>query len=186
MQIIIEIVGWCGSLLYLLSYILLAVNLIEKGKGYYYLNIIAAIFVIIISLEKTTYQAVVINLLWGMISLNSLYRFFKTKAPIKLSVFRLINILLLLIFTSVLFLNVTEGINLFGWLSVVYFISSYFYFASSYISEKEFHIWNFLAALSIIPQLYIDQNWPVIVLETFWAAFAVWGYIKEDERLIPD
>ncbi len=186
MQIIVEIIGWCGSILYLLSYILLAVNLLERGKFYYYLNIVAAVFVVIISLEKTTYQAVVINLLWGAISLNSLYKYIQTKAPVKPSVFRFINLFLLLICIGLIFSNTSAGIQVFGWLSVAYFISSYFYFASNYISEREFHIWNFLAALAIIPQLYVDQNWPVIVLEIFWAAFAVWGYFGEDGKLVPD
>lgn len=186
MQTVIEIIGWSGSILYLLSYILLAINLIDKGRVYYYLNIVAALFVIIISFEKTTYQAVVINFLWGLISFNSIYKFFKTSAPLKPAFFRFINILLLLTVTAITLLNANFGIQLFGWLSVIYFISSYFYFASNYISEKEFHIWNFLAALAIIPQLYIDQNWPVIVLEVFWAAFAVWGYKTEEGKLIPE
>jgi hypothetical protein len=174
-----EITGWAGFILYLIAYMLLATNHITAGKLYYILNILAAVCITVVSVYKGTVQAVLVNLLWGLISCTGLSG---TKIRSHADITAIFRFLIIGLFgtSAVLFVFGQEywTIRLLAWIYVLAFIISYWLFISHKISVFEFHIWNLVASLTILPKLIVDYNWPVFALEILWALAAVTGLAK--------
>lgn len=175
----IEIVGWIGSIIYIVAYFLLTYKIIEKGKIYYLLNKIAALLIIIISIKKNTFQPVVINGLWLYISylgynkINLKIEFLtKNMMHIISLIFTLVAIITYFIYERNL------SFDILAWLSVFAFSSSYFLFSTKKIKERTFHFYNLIAAIAIIPKMYIFDNFQVVTLEVIWAFLALQAYIK--------
>lgn len=179
----IEIIGWIGSIIYIIAYILLAYKLIEKEKLYYLLNKIAASLIIIISLYKNTTQPIVINGLWLYIS----YLGYRKK---KLKITFLTPLIMHFITTGMIIAailvnfiyNFQFSFDILAWLSVFAFSSSYFLYSNDYIKENIFHLYNLTAALAIIPKMILFDNFQVVVLEVLWAIFAFQAYIKSSRN----
>lgn len=178
---ILEIIGWAGSILYILSYFLLSYNIIKREKLYYLLNKIAALLIIIISVYKETYQSVIVNLIWlyisylGYINKTLTFKFFTE------NIMHMISILFLSAsFLIICFFNYFLFIEVLAWFSVFAFSSAYFLFSVKEIKEKMFHLYNFIAALSLIPKMIEFENYQVLILEILWAFFALSAYIKNN------
>lgn len=176
---IIETIGWLGFLLYLLAYLLLATKIITANFTYYLLNIIAALFVVIISVLKGTVQTIVINVIWGLISYLAIIKYRLKFSMLRPSFFRIWHITIFIISGFFVLIDPYWSVILFGWCSVFYFLDALLLYSNNIIKQSEFHIWNFLAAVTILPQLIHDSNWQVLVLEICWALFAVYGLIAE-------
>ncbi|NIV94845.1 hypothetical protein GWN42_19145 [candidate division KSB1 bacterium] len=175
-----EIIGWFGFALYLIAYFLLAINRIAAGTLYFSLNIVAALGITVVSMYKGTYQAVVVNVLWIGISClgitqYKLRNFFDARTPFRISMIILLAIAVALVLSG----QDHWAIALLGWIYVLAFILSYLLFVDRRITLFEFHIWNFVAPLSILPKLIVDANWPVFALEVFWALSASFGIAQK-------
>jgi len=177
-----EIMGWIGSFLYIFSYFLLAYKIIDNGKLYYLLNKIAAALIIIISFVKNTFQPIVINTIWFYISYMAYHQ-----KDIKIS---FLNKYLLYFGTTIflissfifLFIEINLSFEILAWFSVFSFSISYFLYSMGNIDEKSFHFYNFLAAISLIPKMILFSNYQVVILETLWAIFALYAYIKNSKN----
>ncbi len=180
---LIEIVGWIGSIVYILAYFLLTYKIIEKDKLYYLLNKIAATLIIIISIKKNTFQPIIINGLWLYISYLG---YNKINFEIKCLNKKMMHLISLIVILSSLIAGFLYGSKLFfdllAWLSVFAFSSSYFLFSMKKIKEKIFHFYNLMAALAIIPKMYMFDNHQVVILEVLWAIFALQAYIKSSKN----
>jgi ABC-type transport system involved in multi-copper enzyme maturation permease subunit len=67
------ILGWVGTLAYLLAYFLLSINKINSNQLIYHaLNIIGAIGLTTNALYYADLPNVVVNLVWGLIALTAL------------------------------------------------------------------------------------------------------------------
>ncbi len=176
---IIETIGWLGFLLYLIAYLLLATKIITANFTYYLLNIIAALFVVIISVLKGTVQTIVINVIWGVISYLAIIHYRLKLSLLNPVYFRFLHIAIFLISALSALIDPYWSVVLFGWCSVFYFLDALLLYSNKIIKQSEFHIWNFLAAVTILPQLIHDSNWQVLALEVCWALFAVYGLIAE-------
>lgn len=67
------ILGWIGTLAYLLAYFLLSINKINSNQLIYHtLNIIGAIGLTANALYYADLPNVVVNLVWGLIALTAL------------------------------------------------------------------------------------------------------------------
>lgn len=182
-MIILEIVGWIGSFVYILSYFLLAYKFIEKGKLYYFLNKVAAVLIILVSYYKNTFQPIVINVIWLYISYLGYYCKTVEIRFINKLFLHITSTLFFFIFTLLLLFSTKElSFEVIAWFSVFAFSCSYFLFSTQKINEQTFHIYNFLAAVTLIPKMILYDNYQVVVLEFLWALFALIAYIKNSKN----
>ena len=178
---ILEIIGWMGSILYVLSYFLLSRQLIKKGKTYYLLNGLAALCVVIISIYKNTYQPVAINIIWFYIS----YLGYNSKSIkhtiVNASFMNIVTILFIIVSLYSYYCCESFTYDILAWLSVFAFSSSYFLYVTDQITDKTFHFYNIIAALSILPKMIIFENYQVLLLEFFWVLLATSAYIRHSK-----
>ena len=77
-KIIIDIIGWSGSLCVVLAYALLSIHKLNaRSKLYQLLNIIGSFCLIINTLFYTSYPSTFINVVWlviGIFALINIYR----------------------------------------------------------------------------------------------------------------
>lgn len=180
---IIEIVGWVGSLIYIVSYFLLTYKIIQKDKLYYLLNKIAAFLIIVISIKKNTFQPIVINSLWLYISYLGYNKLnYEVKFLTKYLMHTISLVLVLMIFVFYFLYNIQVSFEVLAWFSVFAFSSSYFLYSMKKINEKVFHFYNLIAALAIIPKMFLFGNYQVVILEILWALFALKAYVKNTEN----
>lgn len=180
---LIEVLGWLGSFIYIVSYFLLSYKIIEKGKFYYLLNKLAAALIVLISISKNTLQPIIINAIWLYISYLG---FYGKSLEIKylnryfLHITSLFFVVIALIGSY--FKSASFTFEVMAWLSVFSFSVSYFLYSMNMIKEKAFHFYNLLAALSIIPKMVMFENYQVVLLEILWAFFALQAYIKNTKN----
>ena len=79
-QNIINILGWTGSVLYLLAYALVSAKKAEGDSLLYQgINIVAGIFLVIYTLSLQAYATTVLNAVWVAIGLFTLGRKWLTR-----------------------------------------------------------------------------------------------------------
>lgn len=182
MNFFFEIIGWIGSFIYILSYFLLAYKIISKGKLYYLLNKIAAGLIVIISLIKNTYQSIAINSIWLYISYMSYHKKEVKSFFLNSFIMHLVSTLFFLVFIVCIFIDIKLSFEVLAWYSVFGFSTSYLLHSKEDISEEIFHLYNFSAALSLIPKMILFENYQVVVIEVLWAIFALSAYIKNSKN----
>ncbi|WP_336515456.1 CBU_0592 family membrane protein [Pollutibacter soli] len=74
------ILGWTGTISYLLAYLLLSLNKLKSSqKIYHFLNIIGAVGLTMNAFFFRDYPNVAVNLAWGIIALSAVIFFTKQK-----------------------------------------------------------------------------------------------------------
>ena len=72
-HIIYPIVGWIGTIAYLLGYLLLATNKLKSDQvSYHVLNIIGSIGLTANAVYYTDLPNIVVNVVWGMIAAGAI------------------------------------------------------------------------------------------------------------------
>lgn len=177
----VEAIGWLGTATYLLAYALLAGGIIGRGRFYFGLNAAAALAVTVVAASTATWQSVTINLLWAAISV---YGLLAVPPPVRWvapgwargAVAMLIAGGLLGIVAAVFHRPLFHaGVTVLGWGAVAAFLFGYALFVARRIDRMAFHGFNLAAAAAILPQLWVDGNWPVVALEVAWGAAAAVG-----------
>jgi len=75
MQILIDILGWIGTLLYLVAYALVSMKKVEGDSGLYQgMNIVAGTLLIVNTLYWRAYPSLGLNAAWIGIALLTLWR----------------------------------------------------------------------------------------------------------------
>lgn len=178
-MVVWEIVGWSGTALYVVSYILLALRLLPAGRSYYMLNIVAAVFVAAVSVAKGSVQAVAINGLWAV---ASVYGFLGSSPPLLglRPVIARAAVATLVVggLVALPWAGLPLSASWMAWGSVVGFTAAYMLFVGGLMAALEFHFFNLVASTAILPALVLDANWPVVALETLWAIAAVAGIVS--------
>ena len=81
MHLLIDILGWTGSISILAAY---GLNSYQKIKSdsllFYTLNIIGGIFLVIYSISKTAYPNTFINVVWVIIAIPAMIRLLRNKS----------------------------------------------------------------------------------------------------------
>lgn len=76
-NLLIEIIGWYGTVAIVGSYALNSFNVLSSNSlPYQILNATGAIAIIVISLKKGVYQSVVLNVVWTVIALIAIGKLF--------------------------------------------------------------------------------------------------------------
>lgn len=179
---LLSIIGWSGSLLYLLAQILLALFSLSQRK-YVIINAAAAIFVSIHSLSLDSLQPIIINLSWSALSIISiLVHQPVTEQPQsnhgnwKATTIIISGVLFLV--TLALFNSINIFLSM-SWMSVWLYLSSYLLFIFFRLSMSSFLLSGLLAAVFLLPQLLIDSNYPVITIQVLWIVTCLLGLFKE-------
>lgn len=74
----LEIIGWIGSIILIVSYYLLSTNkLNQNSKLYHSLNLTGSTIFIIFSFYKLAYASAFVNLIFSLIALYSLIKLYK-------------------------------------------------------------------------------------------------------------
>lgn len=79
---VFNIVGFIGTILYILSYLLLQYSIIYQGKAYVLMNLIAAICVSISLLYYWNAPSFTIQIVWIVISLIGFYRLIRKESEV--------------------------------------------------------------------------------------------------------
>lgn len=176
---LVEILGWIGSIIYIVAYFLISKGKIDKDKMYYLLNMIAAVLVSIVSIAKMTIQPVFTNLFWLYVSYVS---YIEKEIKFKFINKKILDFILVVmgIYSVVTFFiwDYLYCFDILAWLSVVAFVGSFYLFSIDKINTQSFHLYNIIAALSVIPKMVAFDNYQVACLEILWAIFAIKAYFK--------
>ena len=176
---LVGFIGWIGTSLYLINHGYLSVIKDWRPTIYYSGNFIAAMALLINGTVLSSWQAVVINSFWAIISLLLLFSVDLKKLASSKVLFEasLATLFLgLLIKSTYQFKLDTQWL---AWSSSYIFCSVYLLFSSEKIGLKHYLLWNFLAAIILLPQLALDANWPNFWLEVVWASISIIGFIRK-------
>lgn len=79
-KLIIEMLGWIGSVLYLIAYALVSLKKTEGDSVLYQgLNIIAGVMIVVYTLSLKAYATTGLNAVWALIGLYTLGRKWLTR-----------------------------------------------------------------------------------------------------------
>ena len=80
-QLIIDVIGWIGSIEVILAYGLISAKKIDSGSQLYqWLNLTGAGFLIINTIYYGAFPSTLINIVWVIIGLWALFRIYFSKA----------------------------------------------------------------------------------------------------------
>lgn len=72
-----EFVGWIGVVLFIVAYFLLALEILNANKStYHWINFLGAICLIINAININDYPNIVVNVIWGLIALLTVFKLF--------------------------------------------------------------------------------------------------------------
>jgi hypothetical protein len=174
-----EVIGWFGTVLYLINHVYISLNSQYKKHIYYVGNAIAAIALVLSSLVVNSMQAVIINGFWAVVSIALLLKLPVHKFPFSRRAFYTIFVCIV---GLILYRYVVESnldLMLMGWFSAYIFCLGYLLFSGDKLKHSNYLILNFVAATALIPQLWYDHNLPVLTLEIAWAIISLYGVIKK-------
>lgn len=181
----IAVLGWFGSVLYLINHAYISLIKDWKETWYYSGNLIAAVALVISSLFIASYQAVVINGFWAVISLLLLMKFDVTKLSFSKRIFYLGLAFFAFAIVGVAYRNGATSEQFYtvlAWSSSYAFCLSYFLFCAKKLSQISYLALNAYAASALLPLLLVQQNWPVFTLEVCWAVISVYGIFAKLEN----
>ena len=171
----IVFLGWLGTFIYLLNHAYISLANCWNKKLYYGANALAASFLIISSVFNTSWQAVVINAFWLVISLALLANKNVASLSFNLRIFYSVLMIGLAVFFGNILLFNQINFALLGWLSAFTFSACYLLFCQEKLLPRYYLLWNAFAAIALMPQLWLDHNWPVFYLEISWALISLYG-----------
>lgn len=174
----VDLIGWCGTVVYLANHAYLSLSVQHKKTLYFGANALAAACLVFSSVILSSWQAALNNGFWLLISVLLL-------AKVNLQQLTVSKVLLYVLFGGLfavfLFGWASTGLPdaaLMGWSSVLCFGMAYLLLSATKITVLEYLCWNIYAALAFLPQLWLDQNIPVLALEIAWAGVSVFGALK--------
>lgn len=74
-----DVMGWIGTVLVLIAYLLLSTNKINNGKLYQILNLFASLFMAIGLLPKNAWFSFALQVIWGIIAIIALIKMVNIK-----------------------------------------------------------------------------------------------------------
>lgn len=179
----ISIIGWFGTLLYLMNHTYISINKNWQPNLYYIGNAIAAVCLIISSYFSSSWQAVAINSFWAVISIALLVGVNLNVLRLSKRFFYAVIFIILISFFGKYFIQSQLDFALLGWSSAFVFSGCYLLFSQEKMKLRFYLCWNAFAAITILPQLWNDGNWPVFGLEVIWAIISIYGAARRFEEV---
>ncbi|MFK7885942.1 MAG: hypothetical protein AB8G16_03675 [Gammaproteobacteria bacterium] len=177
---IVSILGWFGAGLYLLNHAYLALKKGHESALYYWLNLIAAVALVVSSAAIYSWQPVITNAFWVVVSALALLRA-PREATQRTMMIRESWVVwpiaaALSVGAAVALGRFYLGLSIIGWGGTVLFSTAYLMFATGAIARPRFLIYNAIAAFALAPILFLDANWPVFALEIVWGITSLAGW----------
>lgn len=172
------LLGWAGSLLYLANHAALSALRAYPERVYLLGNLVAAVLVGAASLALHSWQSVGVNLFWAAVSLQGLAGREVHARMLSERWFRRLTGLMVSGGVMAAAVSLRLSADLLGWASVAGFCGVYFLFANHEVGRPAYFLYNVLAALLILPVLWLDRNWPVFALEACWAVLSFGAFLK--------
>tara|TARA_R110000868_G_scaffold39650_6_gene137845 strand:- start:882 stop:1439 length:558 start_codon:yes stop_codon:yes gene_type:complete len=172
---IFAILGWFGTTTYLVNHAYISLVKRHNNAIYYGANLLAASSLVISSLVSNSYQAVVINGFWALISILILAKVNLQGLPVSRRFFNLVLIMFALGLIYQALMHSFLDIRLLGWSSAFVFSASYLLFSVNKMRILSYLLCNAYAAFALLPQVWLDQNWPVFGLEICWGCISIYG-----------
>ena len=174
--------GWAGTGIYLASYAYIGLVVDFRRDLYFGANALAAALVTVSSAALGTWQSVLINAFWLLVSIWSRQRW-----RIRIRWFNrfLLRGLVTAMLSGAVVFSLKDGIvaiAILGWSSVLAYCGSYLLFSARAMATDEFHLFNAYAAAALLPQLWLDSNWPVLALEICWFVLALTAFARHVHR----
>lgn len=172
------VIGWVATAVYLGNHGYLSTHRNYRPKIYYALNFFAASGIVVSSAAIASWQAVVVNAFWALLSLAALNDV-QPHAGGRLSERWIIAPLAALGLGGLGFalFDLSAGMAALGWAATGLFCGGYLLFAAGAVRRRRFLLFNIFAAYGLTPILYLDANWPVLALEACWGAISAIGWI---------
>lgn len=188
-----EVIGWLGTLLYLLAHSLLSLSVISRFK-YVALNAVAAVVVSIYSLYEWSLQPVFINVVWSGLSFWGLYVHSDKSVQnagqegiLRHWLYSILIISVGLAAISIALVSIKSSwIFILSWLSFWLYSSTYFSFIFLRMSDRWFFMLCIVSATIIIPQLYLDSNYPVIGVQLLWIFWSLVALLRHSKSISPE
>ena len=80
-DILFQIIGWSGSALLIIAYVLVSSKKLgPESVKYQVINLAGALFLLIYALYTLAYPFVLVNFIWLLIGLNFLYKIYKKES----------------------------------------------------------------------------------------------------------
>ena len=183
---IFNALGWVGTVLYLGNHAYLSFHRSHDPRVYFGLNFVAALALVISSSVISSWQAAATNLFWALVSLFAISRITFTHR-FSLSEFWITTPIIIggLLGVAYSVLKYATGMTILGWSAGALFCAAYLLFTTGTIDRVRFLLYNIVAATSIMPVLYIHENWPVFALEIAWIAVSAFGLVQIRNKLNP-
>lgn len=185
-MLIADVIGWFGTVLYLANYAYMSLYDHWKRRIYFSANAVAATCLAIISVILFSWQAVGVNGFWVIISLwllsgrgFSFVRFNHWVVDGGVG-------LMWLVAAVYLFIDWRGSVAWMAWSSTWTFCFAYLLFAAEKLPLKRFLICNAYAAGALLPQLFLDENWPTFAMESAWCCISLAGLWKLDRQKVRD
>jgi hypothetical protein len=169
------LLGWFGTVAYLVNHAYISLVQQRNNTIYYGGNFLAATALVISSMASHSFQAVVINGFWALISILILAKVDLQRFPVSRRLFNAILVLFALALLYQALLNSEFDIRLLGWSSAFVFSASYLLFSVGKMRILIYLLCNAYAAFALLPQVWQDENWPVFVLEICWGCISIYG-----------
>ncbi len=182
MNLTTALVGYAGTLLYLASHAYVSLWQDFNQRYYFAGNLVAATALVVSSTVLFSWQAVCTNLFWALVSLQRLR---DVPLPVRALLNPYFRVALQVVAGALLgvlaisiFVKPLIAIGLLAWSSVLIFSLAYLLFAAGELDKRRYLWLNFLAALIIMPQMWLDSNYPVLLLEGCWAIVSFYGALS--------
>lgn len=175
----LAVIGWLGTIAYLVNHALLSFGRIDRGTAYYAANAIAAAAVTASSLALQSWQAVVVNGFWVLASVAALAGV--TFVGGRWASARGLLMTCALIAAAGVLLSLSDrylALSTVGWAAALLFCGAYFLFAVGHLEQRTFLLCNTVAAFGLVPVLALDNNWPVVTLELVWGLVSLIGWLR--------
>jgi hypothetical protein len=79
-KLLVEVVGWTGAGLFLLSYVLVSTGRLQgQSRAYQWLNVIGAVGFVVNSGWNGAYPSAAVNVIWALIGLVTLWQLARKK-----------------------------------------------------------------------------------------------------------
>ena len=79
-ELLIDIVGWTGAALFLLSYVLVSTGRLNgQSRAYQWLNVVGAVGFVINSGWNGAYPSAAVNVIWAIIGMVTLWQLARKK-----------------------------------------------------------------------------------------------------------
>ena len=181
----LTLIGWTGTLTYLVAQVLLASNRCQQG-AYVTLNLYGSLATVIYSLSAHAIQPVAINSFWLLLSIlgsmrergvfsfrpwitsNTATAFAIGVPAVMLACYPLID----------LYFYSLDSVQALAWVSLATYISSYALFLFFGLPKQVFLMCSVMAPGFLIPSLLYGNLWPVLVIQISWLAASLAGLSK--------